>query len=206
MAGEWANRFIGIPGGANQTSETPTGAEQTSEVDDLTTSFLESMNEIKAEFEALKQSHETLFVALQNLLSEVMRQNTESIVGANSQFMHLVVRKLDELEERLSSDDPSFTNVLYSDPDLFNEISQRPIDPNELSVEEEFAAKNKIAEIVTEENPRLLTKGEEGFSPEVIEGYHQWQNKEIKWSDFVKIAGGVKAAGKVKRMLSTDNS
>jgi len=197
MAGEWANRFIGIEGNV---------VDQTSEVDDLTTSFLESMNEIKAEFEVLKQSNETLFLALQNLLSEIMRQNTESIVGANSQFMHLVVRKLDELEERLSSDDPSFTNVLYSDPDLFNEISQRPIDPNELSVEEEFAAKNKIAEIVTEENPELLTEREEGFAPEVIEGYNQWQNKEIKWSDFVKIAGGVKAAGKVKRILSSDNS
>ena len=199
MAGEWANRFIGIEGNV---------VDQTSEVDDLTISFLESMNEIKAEFEALKQSNETLFVALQNLLSEIMRQNTESIVGANSQFMHLVVRKLDELEERLSSDDPSYTNVLYSDPELFNEISQRPDDEtNELSVEEEFAAKNKIAEIVTEENPNLLNEGyQEEFLPEVIEGFNKWQSKEIKWSDFVKIAGGVKAAGKVKRTLLSDNS
>ena len=197
MAGEWANRFI----------QQDNSIDQTSEVDDLTTSFLESMNEIKAEFDALKQSHETLFVALQNLLGEIMRQNTESIVGANSQFMHLVVRKLDELEERLSSDDPSYTNVLYSDPELFNEISQRPDETNELSVEEEFAAKNKIAEIVTEENPNLLNSGhQEEFLPEVIQGYDQWKNKEIKWSEFVKIAGGVKAAGKVKRVLSSNDS
>lgn len=197
MAGEWANRFI----------QQDNSIDQTSEVDDLTTSFLESMNEIKAEFDALKQSHETLFVALQNLLGEIMRQNTESIVSANSQFMHLVVRKLDELEERLSSDDPSYTNVLYSDPELFNEISQRPDETNELSVEEEFAAKNKIAEIVTEENPNLLNGGhQEEFLPEVIQGYNQWKNKEIKWSEFVKIAGGVKAAGKVKRVLSSNDS
>ena len=195
MAGEWAKRFI----------QPDNSIDQTGDVDDLTTSFLESMNEIKSEFEALKQSHETLFVAMQNLLGELNRQNTEAIVNANSQFMHLVVRKLDELEERLSSDDPSYTNVLYSDPELFNEISARPDEEetNQLSVAEEFAAQNKIAEMVIEENPNLL---EPGVPPEVIEGYHQWQSKEIKWSDFVKIAGGVKAAGKVKRMMTSDDS
>jgi|GEM_PF-4600782 len=199
MAGEWAKRFIGIEGNAT---------DQTSEDDDLTTSFLESMNEIKAEFEALKQSNETLFTAMQNLLSELNRQNTEAIVSANSQFMHLVIRKLDELEERLSSDDPSYTNVLYSNPELFNEISARSEeDTNELSIAEEFASQNIIAEMVKEENPNLLNEGyQEEFLPEVIEGFNKWQNKEIKWSDFVKIAGGVKAAGKVKRIMTSDNS
>ena len=199
MAGEWAKRFIGIEGNA---------IDQTSEDDDLTTSFLESMNEIKAEFDTLKQSNETLFTAMQNLLSELNRQNTEAIISANSQFMHLVIRKLDELEERLSSEDPSYTNVLYSNPELFNEISARSDeDTNEMSIAEEFASQNKIAEMVTEENPNLLSEGyQEEFLPEVIEGFNKWQSKEIKWSDFVKIAGGVKAAGKVKRTLSSDNS
>ena len=66
-------------------------------VDDLTMSFIESMEEIKEEIESIKDSNGTLFTALQNLLNEVMMKNTEALVNANNQFMHLMMRKLDEL-------------------------------------------------------------------------------------------------------------
>lgn len=101
---------------------------------------------------------------LNSNLQAVLRDNASAMVGANNQFMAILIRKLDELEERLSSDDPAFTNILYSNPELFNEISSRPDEENELSVEEEFAAKEKIAEMVQEEHPELLTTGEESIS------------------------------------------
>jgi len=101
---------------------------------------------------------------LNSNLQAVLRDNASAMVGANNQFMAILIRKLDELEERLSSDDPAFTNILYSNPELFNEISSRPDEEDELSVEEEFAAKEKIAEMVQEEHPELLTTGEESIS------------------------------------------
>lgn len=181
-------------------------------VDDLTMSFIESMEEIKQEIESIKDSNGTLFTALQNLLNEVMMKNTEALVNANNQFMHLMMRKLDELEERITSDEPAFTNVLYSDPELFNEISARgeaqvaaqEMLENELSMEEEFAAKNKIAEMVEEEHPGLLEEQEE-IPQSILDGFAQFQAKEIKWSAFVKIAGGIQKAGHYKRLLSSSS-
>ena len=191
MAGEWAKKFIEAEGATVENTHSD-------DLDDLSTSFLESLGEIKQEFETLKQSNETLFVALQNLLTEVQRQNTEAIISANSQFMHLVVRKLDELEDRLSTDEPSYTNVLYSDPELFNEISERPEEEPQPQEPTTIHSKGAILENPPSINDEVVSPLED----HVIEGYNKWQAKEIKWSDFVKIAGGVKAAGKAKRILS----
>ena len=98
---------------------------------------------------------------LNSNLQSVLRDNASAMVQANNQFMAILIRKLDEVEERLSADEPAFTNILYSNPELFNEISSRPDDENELSVEEEFAAKQKIAEMVAEEHPELFPTDEE---------------------------------------------
>ena len=96
---------------------------------------------------------------LNSNLQSVLRDNASAMVQANNQFMAILIRKLDEVEERLSADEPSFTNILYSNPELFNEISSRPDEEDELSVEEEFAAKQKIAEMVAEEHPEIIADG-----------------------------------------------
>ena len=165
---------------------------------------------------------------LNSNLQAVLRDNASAMVGANNQFMAILIRKLDELEERLSSDDPSFTNILYSNPELFNEISSRTDEENELSVEEEFAAKEKIAEMVSEEHPEIIAD----FSmPNAVDGpfepvkvdsggptdeeleenrirgsFDAWQAKEIKWHEFVKAAGGVKNAGMWKKKFTEESS
>lgn len=166
-------------------------------VDDLTMSFIESMEEIKEEIESIKDANGTLFTALQNLLNQVMMKNTEALVNANNQFMHLIMRKLDELEERITSDEPAFTNVLYSDPELFNEISARD--------EAQVAAQEMLEnELSMEEHPNLLEEQEE--TPQaILDGFAQFKAKEIKWSAFVKIAGGIQKAGHYKRLLSSSS-
>ena len=95
---------------------------------------------------------------------------------------------------------------------MFNEISARgeaqvaaqEMLENELSMEEEFAAKNKIAEMVEEEHPDLLEEQEE-IPQSILDGFAQFQAKEIKWSAFVKIAGGIQKAGHYKRLLSSSS-
>lgn len=154
---------------------------------------------------------------LNSNLQSVLRDNASAMVQANNQFMAILIRKLDEVEERLSADEPSFTNILYSNPELFNEISSRPDEEDDLSVEEEFAAKQKIAEMVAEEHQDLL---EEPLTPEQEEleklsddpnfnsiraSFDSWKAKEIKWHEFVKAAGGVKNAGMWKKKF-TDES
>ena len=159
---------------------------------------------------------------LNSNLQAVLRDNASAMVGANNQFMAIIIRKLDELEERLSSDDPAFTNILYSNPELFNEISSRPDEEDELSVEEEFAAKEKIAEMVQEEHPELITTGEESISElaqmgsrfeqenaeelRIRASFDAWKAKEIKWHEFVKAAGGVKNAGMWKKRFTEESS
>ena len=163
-------------------------------------------------------------------LRQLHHFNAEAILNANQQFSSLVIRKLDEMEERIKSDDPSYTNVLYSNPELFNEISQRP-DENELTMEEEFASQNKIAEMVDDEHPTLLTDvlGEEISSmialepqvdfpipdeaidslldlqvPDAIrEAYSSWRDADADgtWQTFVKAAGGPVAAKKYRTMI-----
>ena len=145
--------------------------DNSEELDDLTASFLATMDEINGQIDDIKESNGMLFTALQNMMLEVMAKNTEALVQANNQFMHLMMRKLDELEDRISSDDPTFTNVLYSSPELFNEISERS---DELSMEEEFASKNKVAELVDEEQPGLLADEEPQIPEHIVRAYEQF--------------------------------
>jgi|SaaInlStandDraft_1057018.scaffolds.fasta_scaffold46993_1 hypothetical protein len=163
-------------------------------------------------------------------LRQLHHFNAEAILNANQQFSSLVIRKLDEMEERIKSDDPSYTNVLYSNPELFNEISQRP-DENELTMEEEFASQNKIAEMVDDEHPTLLMDVEDSSTialempqvdepidipdeaidslldlqvPDAIrEAYSSWREPDADgtWQTFVKAAGGPVAAKKYRTMI-----
>ena len=129
---------------------------------------------------------------LNSNLQAVLRDNASAMVGANNQFMAILIRKLDELEERLSSDDPAFTNILYSNPELFNEISSRPDEENELSVEEEFAAKQKIAEMVAEEHPEIIAD----FSmPDAVDGPFESVKVNIDGETVFDYPDGVDSGG-----------
>lgn len=171
---------------------------------------------------------------LNSNLQAVLRDNASAMVGANNQFMAILIRKIDELEERLSSDSPAYTNILYSNPELFNEITSRPDEEikaseeesqSELTMEEEWASINKVAEIVDEEHPDLLTTGQVDqeapptAAQEEIEklsddpnfnsiraSFDSWRAKEIKWHEFVKAAGGVKNAGMWKKKFTEESS
>jgi len=141
-------------------------------------------------------------------LRQLHHLNAEAILMANQQFSGLVIRKLDEMEERIKSDEPSYTNVLYSDPELFQEISSRP-DENELSIDEEFAAQNKIAEILEREEPALREAFE--IPAEAIvevpdhirDAYRSWKSPELEgtWQTFVKATGGPVKAKKFKELI-----
>lgn len=192
MAGDWSERLK-----RNQAAKVETQPiVEEDEFDPLTLSFIESLEEIKQEIETIKDSNGVLFTALQNMLNELMMKNAEAMVSANNQFMHLIMRKLDELEERITSDEPAFTNVLYSHPELFNEISERG---------EDQVAAQEIFEVNESTEQEEQEAQEEQIPPEVVEGYNQWQAKDIKWSDFVKISGGIKKAGEFKKILSSSS-
>ena len=162
-------------------------------------------------------------------LRQLHHLNAEAILMANQQFSGLVIRKLDEMEERIKSDEPAYTNVLYSDPELFQEISSRP-DENELSTEEEFAAKNKIFELLAEESPKIADINElqisinnvaevvNEISPgsleipaeaivevpdDIRDAYKSWKNpdREGTWQTFVKATGGPVKAKKYKELI-----
>ena len=142
-------------------------------------------------------------------LRQLHHLNAEAILMANQQFSGLVIRKLDEMEERIKSDEPTYTNVLYSDPELFQEISSRP-DENELSTEEEFAAKNKIFELLEEEEPAILAPEFDIPAEAIVEvpddiqdAYKSWKNpdREGTWQTFVKATGGPVKAKKYKELI-----
>jgi len=142
-------------------------------------------------------------------LRQLHHLNAEAILIANQQFSGLVIRKLDEMEERIKSDEPTYTNVLYSDPELFQEISSRP-DENELSIDEEFAAQNKIAQLLDEEKPAIFTPefdipAESIFEvpDDIRDAYASWKNPDMDgtWQTFVKATGGPVKAKKYKELI-----
>lgn len=233
MTDDWASAFR--PGEEEPVEETTDDTVDQPTIADIN-EILISLKVIHDENIGLRKKVRTLehMVAnppwlndLNSNLQAVLRDNASAMVGANNQFMAILIRKIDELEERLSSDSPAYTNILYSNPELFNEISSRPDEEtaseeesqSELTMEEEWASINKVAEIVDEEHPDLLKTGEESTAQEEIEklsddpnfnsiraSFDSWQAKEIKWHEFVKAAGGVKNAGMWKKKFTEESS
>ena len=91
--------------------------------------------------------------------------------------MTIIMRRLEEMEERLSSDTPAFTNILYSSPELFTEISERE-DPDQ--------------------QPAWTT-----LDDEWITAYREWKNPEAEgsWQSFVKACGGPKKAKEIRLII-----
>lgn len=139
-------------------------------------------------------------------LRKLHHLNAEAMIQANQQFASLVIRKLDEMEERIKSDEPSYTNVLYSDPELFNEISSRE------DVEEE----QEVEQIPVEEDmtPVIESNGSAPDIPaemiievpeEVRQEYESWKDPEMdgSWQTFVRVCGGPVKAKKLREMIES---
>ena len=82
---------------------------------------LDAMDARLALFESLNENPGWLEAHLENLRA-LHHMNAEALMRANQQFSNLVIRKLDEMEERIKSDEPSYTNVLYSNPCALREF------------------------------------------------------------------------------------
>jgi hypothetical protein len=122
-------------------------------------------------------SQTDIMAELSEQIRVLQHGNIEALVTANQQFMTIIMRRLEEMEERLSSDTPAFTNILYSSPELFTEISERE-DPDQ--------------------QPAWTT-----LDDEWITAYREWKNPEAEgsWQSFVKACGGPKKAKEIRLII-----
>ena len=105
------------------------------------------------------------------------------------------------MEERIKADEPSYTNVLYSDPELFNEISTRE-DEEEVQIEKSLEAADALIDQLDEEPIEEDEMQHLDIPPgndvplEILESYQSWKSKdgEGSWQSFVKVCGGVSNA------------
>jgi hypothetical protein len=184
---------------------------------------LDAMDARLALFESLNENPGWLEAHLENLRA-LHHMNAEALMRANQQFSNLVIRKLDEMEERIKSDEPSYTNVLYSNPELFNEISSR--EEEQLIEKALDAAEALIDEELVEERAPDMTEEEivvEGAAfrkdqleqhldippghdvpLEILESYNLWKNPNAdgSWPLFVKACGGPVKAKHYKDLIA----
>ena len=161
---------------------------------------LDAMDARLGLFEAIIQNPSWLDSHIQSL-NALHRGNAEALMHANQQFSMLVIRKLDEMEERIKADEPSYTNVLYSDPELFNEISTRE-DEEEVQIEKSLEAADALIDQLDEEPIEEDEMQHLDIPPgndvplEILESYQSWKSKdgEGSWQSFVKVCGGVSNA------------
>ena len=135
--------------------------------------------------------------------------NAEALMRANQQFSNLVIRKLDEMEERIKSDEPSYTNVLYSNPDLFNEIASREDEGQEIEgrapdlTEEEIVVESAAFRKDQLEQHLDIPPGND-VPLEIMEAYNSWKdpNADGSWPLFVKVCGGPVKAKHYKELIA----
>tara|TARA_B100000287_G_scaffold216098_1_gene203898 strand:- start:1426 stop:2082 length:657 start_codon:yes stop_codon:yes gene_type:complete len=143
-------------------------------------------------------------------LRQLHQMNAQALMTANQQFSQLVIRKLDEMEERIKSDEPSYTNVLYSNPELFHEISSR--EDEVVEVEKALDAADALIddldekkESSNEELVELLDEDNDIDVPlEIMEAYESWKDPDAdgSWPLFVKACGGPVHAKKWKELIA----
>ena len=99
-----------------------------------------------------------------------------SLSDGISQQLMMIVRRIDDLERVLdqSINDVPVTNLMQDAPDVYERI----MDDEDEEIEDE--------------------DGEEEHPGDVILAYESYLNEEIKWTDFVKVAGGVANAVQVR--------
>ena len=165
-------------------------------------------------------------------LEEKLTRSLLAMVDGNEKRALLLANALEEIND-LVADPDGMTDIFKVAPDIamgaiereaqgelsdvkpFNpddEIYLPEATPDELTMEEEWASQNKIAAIVEEEHPELLTGEYEGGAGEIqvfelpkalekkgysVQDYNvvmDYINGDTKWKDIVKYAGGMKQA------------
>jgi len=165
-------------------------------------------------------------------LEEKVTRSLLAMEDGNEKRALLLANALEEIND-LVADPDGMTDVFKVAPDIamgaiereaqgelsdvkpFNpddEIYLPEATPDELTMEEEWASQNKIAAIVDEEHPELLTGEYEGGAGEIqvfelpkalekkgysVQDYNvvmDYINGDTKWKDIVKYAGGMKQA------------
>tara|TARA_B100000131_G_scaffold203806_2_gene195745 strand:+ start:2626 stop:3291 length:666 start_codon:yes stop_codon:yes gene_type:complete len=221
MSDDWASSFRPgfvpeIPQDAN--SDVPQDTMQGTETTEIDTKKillgfeaivrrLDAMDKRMSLFEQILAEPVWLPGHIDNL-RKLHHLNAEAMLQANQQFAGLVIRKLDEMEERIKSDEPSYTNVLYSDPELFNEISSRE--------DEEKEEEQEVEQIPVEEDmtPVIESNGSAPDIPaemimevpeEVQREYESWKDpeKDGSWQSFVKVCGGPVKAKRLREMIES---
>jgi hypothetical protein len=195
---------------------------------------LKAMNqELKSGFTLIRSELEQRVSVLEGRVTDLETRVVQSLLAmedGNEKRTLLLANALEEIND-LVADPDGMTDVFKVAPDIAmgaiereaqGELSdERPFDPNdeiflpektdnELSGEEEFLSKIKIAELVDEEHPDLLNDeggvgeiqmfdlpgelAEQGYTEESYNKVMDYINGDIKWKDIVKYAGGMKQA------------
>ena len=195
---------------------------------------LKAMNqELKSGFTVIRSELEQRVSVLEGRVTDLETRVVQSLLAmedGNEKRTLLLANALEEIND-LVADPDGMTDVFKVAPDIAmgaiereaqGELSdERPFDPNdeiflpektdnELSGEEEFLSKIKIAELVDEEHPDLLNDeggvgeiqmfdlpgelAEQGYTEESYNKVMDYINGDIKWKDIVKYAGGMKQA------------
>jgi len=195
---------------------------------------LKAMNqELKSGFTVIRSELEQRVSVLEGRVTDLETRVVQSLLAmedGNEKRTLLLANALEEIND-LVADPDGMTDVFKVAPDIAmgaiereaqGELSdERPFDPNdeiflpentdnELSGEQEFLSKIKIAELVDEEHPDLLNDeggvgeiqmfdlpgelAEQGYTEESYNKVMDYINGDIKWKDIVKYAGGMKQA------------
>ena len=189
---------------------------------------------VRSEQAAIADVNEIL-ISLKNIddrveaLEDKVTRSLLAMEDGNEKRALLLANALEEIND-LVADPDGMTDVFKVAPDIAmgaieresqGELSSdKPFNPDDeiylpeapeeegLTVEEEFLAQIKVAELVDEENPELLT--DEGGPGEIqlisvpseLSDYNErdynavmdYINGDIKWKDIMKYAGGMKQA------------
>ena len=195
---------------------------------------LKAMNqELKSGFTVIRSELEQRVSVLEGRVTDLETRVVQSLLAmedGNEKRTLLLANALEEIND-LVADPDGMTDVFKVAPDIAmgaiereaqGELSdEKPFDPNdeiflpentdnELSGEQEFLSKIKIAELVDEEHPDLLNDeggvgeiqmfdlpgelAEQGYTEESYNKVMDYINGDIKWKDIVKYAGGMKQA------------
>jgi hypothetical protein len=189
--GDWAADFRPI----TEIAETDVESEPT--VEDDYDDFVTLMRELLVEVRSLNNHHSEENNALM-MVRDAMIRNAEAIISSQESTTHLMMRKMEEMEDRLNSNDPQFTNLMDTDPELYQEIISREDDEDEIEPNGEDSGLEEVSQIEIQEAELPWSHLEE----DTVQAYIDLKTKVISWQHFVKACGGIKKAGVAKSFLA----
>lgn len=174
---------------------------QFAELGTTQTVLMSALDIIRQDQRIVSNENKQILLALTEVVGK-LNQRLDSLEGA-------VIRKMGQLEFAISKPPPQpMTNVMDFEPSILKQIREEAdeahtIEENELTMEEEWASINKIADIVEEENPGLFDGPTihdliEGVPAEILDAYHNWKHGEQTgssgWHAFMRVCKGAKEA------------